>query len=138
VSVPSDQDFLQPTTLEDLISTSAASETAEPPESAFEASETRTQLLEHQYCLPSPDPEPRTFQPVRENRKRKSPIEPSFTVYNQIARYLSHRILPMHSKKSRFTLKRMAKRFGLIDGVLMYTRVSPPVRVPRSREEVFQ
>lgn len=77
----------------------------------------------------------------------------------------------MESKKSRFALKRMAKRFGLIgagrellklldilnrpsdlcfffqkekenlpsflsDGVLMYTRVFPPLRVPRSREEV--
>ncbi|XP_056250300.1 uncharacterized protein LOC130180663 isoform X1 [Seriola aureovittata] len=42
----------------------------------------------------------------------------------------------MQSKKSRGALKRMAKRFGLIDGVLMYTRVSPPLRVPRSREEV--
>uniref|UniRef100_A0A673BFG6 D-aminoacyl-tRNA deacylase n=2 Tax=Sphaeramia orbicularis TaxID=375764 RepID=A0A673BFG6_9TELE len=30
----------------------------------------------------------------------------------------------------------MAKRFELVDGVLMYTKVSPPVRVPRSREEV--
>lgn len=29
-------------------------------------------------------------------------------------RYLSHRVLPMESKKSRFALKRMAKRFGLI------------------------
>ncbi|XP_076002817.1 uncharacterized protein LOC142995593 isoform X2 [Genypterus blacodes] len=129
-----DKDFLHPTTLEDLISTSAASEITET--SAFESSETSTQLLEHQYCLPSSDPESRSFHTERENRKRKSPIEPSFTVYNHIARYLSHRILPMHSKKSRFTLKRMSKRFTLIDGVLMYARVSPPVRVPRSREEV--
>lgn len=29
-------------------------------------------------------------------------------------RYLSHRVLPIESKKSRFALKRMSKRFGLI------------------------
>ncbi|XP_026163914.1 uncharacterized protein LOC113131072 [Mastacembelus armatus] len=116
--VPSDDDSL------DHVSAPAAETT--------EHSETPGQMQEHLYCLPAPDPNSRAVEPVR----RRTVIEPSFTVYNQIARYLSHRILPMQSKKVRGALKRMAKRFDLIDGVLMYTRVSPPLRVPRSREEV--
>ncbi|XP_044023662.1 uncharacterized protein LOC122862315 isoform X2 [Siniperca chuatsi] len=138
VPVPSDEDFLQSSTLEDLLSTAAAAETTDvnPSEPAFDHSETPVELQEHQYCLPAPDPDSRAVQTVTEYKRRKTIIEPSFAAYNQIARYLSHRVLPMQSKKSRGALKRMAKRFGLIDGVLMYTRVSPPLRVPRSREEV--
>ncbi|XP_051249826.1 uncharacterized protein LOC127359749 isoform X1 [Dicentrarchus labrax] len=136
VPVPSDEDFLHSNTLEDLLSTAAAAETTEPSGAAFDHSETPVELQEHQYCLPAPDPDSKVVQAVRECKRRKTVIEPSFAAYNQIARYLSHRILPMQSKKSRGALKRMAKRFGLIDGVLMYTRVSPPLRVPRSREEV--
>ncbi|XP_030247786.1 uncharacterized protein LOC115566180 [Sparus aurata] len=135
VSVPSDEDFLQSSTLEDFLSTAAAAaEPTDPTDPAFDQSETPVELQEHQYSLPAPDPE--SMETVEEYKRRKTIIEPSFAVYNQIARYLSHRILPMQSKQSRFALKRMSKRFGLIDGVLMYTRVSPPLRVPRSREEV--
>ncbi|KAM7376426.1 hypothetical protein PAMP_006161 [Pampus punctatissimus] len=137
VPVPSDEDFLHSNTLEDLLSSAAAAatETTDPSEPSFDRCETPVELQEHQYCLPATDPDSRTVQTVKKD-KRKTIIEPSFAAYNQIARYLSHRILPMQSKKSRGALKRMAKRFGLIDGVLMYTRVSPPLRVPRSREEV--
>ncbi|KAM7403762.1 hypothetical protein PAMA_004272 [Pampus argenteus] len=135
VPVPSDEDFLHSNTLEDLLSSAAAAETTDPSEPPFDRCETPVELQEHQYCLPATDPDSRTVQTVKKD-KRKTIIEPSFAAYNQIARYLSHRILPMQSKKSRGALKRMAKRFGLIDGVLMYTRVSPPLRVPRSREEV--
>ncbi|XP_071354948.1 uncharacterized protein [Trachinotus anak] len=137
VPVPSDLDFLDSNSLEDLLSsTAAAAGTTGPSEPAFDRSEVPVQLQEHRYCLSAPDSDSRAVQAVRDEKKRRTVIEPSFAVYNQIARYLSHRILPMQSKKSRGALKRMAKRFGLIDGVLMYTRVSPPLRVPRSREEV--
>ncbi|XP_054470125.1 uncharacterized protein LOC129103607 [Anoplopoma fimbria] len=135
VPVPSDEDFLQSSTLEDLLSRAAA-ETTDPSELALDLPEPIASLQEHQYCLPGPDPESREVQRVTELKRRKTIIEPSFKAYNQIARYLSHRVLPMQSKTARGGLKRMAKRFGLKDGVLMYTRVSPPVRVPRSREEV--
>lgn len=139
VPIPSDEDFLNSNTLEDLLSTAAAAaaaETTDPPEPTFYCPGTPVELQEHQYCLPAPDPYSREVQRVVEDNSRKTVIEPSFTAYNQIARYLSHRVLPMQSKKARGSLKRMAKRFALIDGVLMYTRVSPPLRVPRSREEV--
>ncbi|XP_068574162.1 uncharacterized protein [Cebidichthys violaceus] len=136
VPVPSDEDFLQSGTLEDLLSTAAA-ETTDPSEVAFDPSEAPVELQEHQYCLPGPDPDSGEVQTVvMELKRRKTVIEPSFKAYNQIARYLSHRVLPMQSKTARGGLKRMAKRFGLKDGALMYTRVSPPLRVPRSREEV--
>nr|XP_020467246.1 uncharacterized protein LOC109966627 [Monopterus albus] len=121
--VPSDEDVL-----EDLFSTSAAE--------ATDYSETPMQLQEHQYSLPAPDPDSRVVNTAGEDKKRKTVIEPSFASYNKIANYLGHRILPLHSKNTRTALRRMAKRFGLIDGVLMYTRVYPPLRVPRSREEV--
>nr|XP_046267997.1 uncharacterized protein LOC124071484 isoform X2 [Scatophagus argus] len=124
VAVPSDEDVLQSNSLEDFLSTAA------------DHSETPVELQEHQYCLQAPDQDSMVVQTVREHKRRRTIIEPGFSVYSQIARYLSHRVLPVESKRSRFALKRMAKRFGLIDGVLMYTRVSPPVRVPRSREEV--
>ncbi|XP_034050786.1 uncharacterized protein LOC117531765 isoform X2 [Thalassophryne amazonica] len=133
VSAPSDEEFLHSNTLEEFLSTCDVVQTSE---SSDVGSERPVQLLEHQYCLPSPDPNSRTFQTATEDAKRQSMFESGFTVYSQIVRYLSHRILPAQSKKNRFALKRMAKRFGLIDGVLMYTRVSPPVRVARSREEV--
>ncbi|XP_042356846.1 uncharacterized protein LOC121953707 [Plectropomus leopardus] len=134
VPVPSDEDFLNSNTLEDLLS--PATETTDPPEPAIYPSETPVQLQEHQYCLPAPDPYSRGVQRVVLENRRKTIIEPSFTAYNQIARYLSHRVLPMQSKKSRSSLKRMARRFSLIDGVLMYTRLARPLRVPRCREEV--
>ncbi|XP_028421363.1 uncharacterized protein LOC114546631 isoform X3 [Perca flavescens] len=130
VPVPSDEEFLHSSPLEDLLSTT------EPPEPALDHCETPAELQEHRYCLPAPDPDSRDVHTGTEDNRRKTVIEPSFKAYNQIARYLSHRVLPMHSKKSRGALRRMSKRFSLIDGVLMYTRVSPPVRVPRSREEV--
>ncbi|XP_070698564.1 uncharacterized protein [Pempheris klunzingeri] len=137
VPVPSDEDFLSSNTLEDLLSTAAAAaEPTDASEPAFDRSETPVELQEHQYCLPAPNPESREVQTVTDNKRRKAIIEPGFKAYNQIASYLSHRVLPMQSKKSRGSLKRMAKRFGLIDGVLMYTRASLPLRVPRSRQEV--
>ncbi|XP_032356516.1 uncharacterized protein LOC116670205 [Etheostoma spectabile] len=129
-SVPSDEDVLHSNSVEDLVFTT------EPSELALDHCETPFELQEHRYCLPAPDPDSREVHIGMEENRRKTVIEPSFTVYNQIARYLSHRVLPMHSKKSRGALRRMSRRFGLVDGVLMYTRVSPPVRVPRSREEV--
>ncbi|XP_075883817.1 uncharacterized protein LOC142889085 isoform X2 [Nelusetta ayraudi] len=137
VGVSSDENFLQSNTLEDLLSTAAAVETvAGPPVVALDNSESPLELLEHQYSLPASDHNVVTVQATTDYERRKASSESYFTIYNQIARYLSHRVLPMESKKSRFALKRMAKRFGLIDGVLMYTRVFPPLRVPRSREEV--
>ncbi|XP_035023435.2 uncharacterized protein LOC118116161 [Hippoglossus stenolepis] len=137
VPVPSDEDFLCSNSLEDLLSSAAAAaDTTDPSAPGCNRSVIPVQLQEHQYCLPAPAADPREFQPVREEQRRKTVLEPSFSTYNQIARYLSHRVLPMQSKKSRVALKRMAKRFGLTDGVLMFTRVSPPLRVPRSREEV--
>ncbi|XP_056282451.1 uncharacterized protein LOC130201450 isoform X2 [Pseudoliparis swirei] len=135
VPAPSDEDFLQSGSLEDLLSTAAA-EPADPPEPAFDRCDPPTELQEHQYCLPGPDPDCREVQTVMELKRRKVVIEPSFKAYNQIAEYLSHRVLPMQSKAARGGLKRMSKRFGLNDGVLLYTRVSPPLRVPRCREEV--
>ncbi|XP_028294570.1 uncharacterized protein LOC114456786 [Gouania willdenowi] len=134
VTVPSDEDFLQTNALDDLLST-AASETVDTTELTFDTSEAPAELQEHQYSLRTSDPDSEEIQDVSFKR-RKTVIEPTFAVYNHIARYLSHRILPTHTKKSTGAFKRMAKRFGLMDGVLMYTRVSPPLRVPRSREEV--
>ncbi|XP_045918525.1 uncharacterized protein LOC123978922 [Micropterus dolomieu] len=135
-AVPLDEDFLHPNSLEDLLSTAAETTDVNPYDPAFDSSETHMGLQEHQYSLPAPDPDARAVPTVMEEKRRKIVIEPSFAVYNQIARFLSHKVLPMQSKKSRGSLRRMAKRFGLIDGVLMYTRVSPPLRVPRNREEV--
>lgn len=100
----------------------------------FSLSEAALQLQEHQYCLPGPAPDCRAARLMNEDRR--TAVEPGFITYNHIARYLSTRILPMQGKRSRSALKRMAKRFSVMDGVLMYTRVSPPLRVPRSREEV--
>ncbi|XP_006786344.1 uncharacterized protein LOC102794875 [Neolamprologus brichardi] len=135
VPIPSDEEVLLSNTLEDLISAAAANtETEKPPHPATDQSETPMELQEHQYCSSAPDST--AVQTVKEHTRRKTVIEPTFTTYNHIARYLSHRILPTQSKKNRSALKRMAKRFGLIDGVLMYTRASRPLRVPRSREEV--
>ncbi|XP_024911150.1 uncharacterized protein LOC103382553 isoform X2 [Cynoglossus semilaevis] len=139
ICVPTDEDFLRSDTLEDLLSTAAAAAAAnstDPPDAASLSFDLPTQLQDHQYSLPTPDEDHRKAPPLKEDIRRNTVVKQSFTTYNHIARYLSHRVLPMLSKKSRNALKRMAKRFGLIDGVLMYTRVSPPVRVPRSREEV--
>lgn len=136
VPVPSDEDFLRSNTLEDLLSSAAAAETSEPSELTSDQCETPAELQEHRYCLPAPDGNSTRVHTETHVQRRKAVTEPSFLAYNQIARYLSHRVLPTQSKKSRGALKRMAKRFGLKDGVLMYTRVSPPLRVPRSREEV--
>ncbi|XP_068456940.1 uncharacterized protein [Clinocottus analis] len=135
VAAPSDEDFLQSGALEELLCTAAA-ETADASDPAFDRLGPPAELQEHQYCLPGPDPDSREAQAVLELKRRKTVIEPSFKAYTQIAEYLSHRVLPMQSKAARGGLKRMAKRFGLSDGVLMYTRVSPPLRVPRSKEEV--
>ncbi|XP_026195514.1 uncharacterized protein LOC113148173 isoform X2 [Anabas testudineus] len=135
VPIPSDEDFLDSTTLAALLSISD-SETTDPTEPVFGHSEIPVQLQEHQYCLPAPNPYSRTVQAVSVDKERKTNIEPSFRIYDQIARYLSHRVLPLLSKKNRGSFIRSAKRFGLIDGVLMYMRSSPPVRVARSREEV--
>ncbi|CAJ1074522.1 uncharacterized protein LOC117806362 [Xyrichtys novacula] len=137
--VTSDEDFLHSNSLEEILSTAAAaatSQSAETSDLAFDQSETQTQLQEHQYSLPPSDQDSTVVQTVKVYKKRQPIIESCFAAYNQIARYLSHRVLPMQSKITRGSLKRMAKRFDLIDGVLMFTRVSPPLRVPRSREEV--
>ncbi|XP_034534337.1 uncharacterized protein LOC117808786 [Notolabrus celidotus] len=137
--ITSDEDFLHSNSLEEILSTAAAaaaSQGTETSDLAFDQSETHMQLQEHQYSLPPPDQDPTAIQPVKVFKKRQLIIESCFATYNQIARYLSHRVLPMQNKITRGSLKRMAKRFGLIDGVLMFTRVSPPLRVPRSREEV--
>lgn len=85
VPVPSDKDILDSNTLEDLLSESDA-ETTDPTEPAFGPSETPVQLQEHQYCLPAPNPYSRTVQTARTDKERKTTIDPSFTVYNQIAR----------------------------------------------------
>lgn len=129
--ITSEEDFLQSTTLDDLLSTAAAAETISSSDLPFDPADAPAGLHEHQYSLP----ELEEMEDVR-LKKRKTTIEPSFTVYNHIARYLSHRILPVHNKKTSGAFRRMAKRFGLIDGVLMYTRVTPALRVPRSKEEV--
>ncbi|CAN9501892.1 unnamed protein product [Ophioblennius macclurei] len=130
--VPSEEDFLQSTTLDDLLSTAAAAaETISSSDLPFDAADAPAGLHEHQYSLPESGEADDVSL-----RRRKTTIEPTFTVYNQIARYLSHRALPVHSKKCSGAFKRMAKRFGLVDGVLMYTRVTPALRVPRSKEEV--
>ncbi|KAM8917297.1 uncharacterized protein AB9W97_001102 isoform 2-T2 [Spinachia spinachia] len=120
----SEEDFLNSATLEKLL------------HAAFDPSEPGAGLQEHRYCLPGPDPDSREAQTVVEPSRRKTVIEHSFKAYNQIAGYLGNNVLPGQSKAARVGLKRMAKRFGLKDGVLMYTRVSPPLRVPRSRDEV--
>ncbi|XP_074548658.1 uncharacterized protein LOC141806867 [Halichoeres trimaculatus] len=136
--VTSEEDFLHSHSLEEILSTAAAaaSQGTETSDLAFDQSESHTQLQEHQYSLPPPEQDPTVVQTVKLYKKRQPIIESCFVAYNQIARYLSHRVLPMQSKTTRGSVKRMAKRFGLIDGVLMFTRVSPPLRVPRSREEV--
>ncbi|KAG7234624.1 hypothetical protein INR49_004205 [Caranx melampygus] len=131
--VPSDDDFLPSNSVDQLLSTTAA---AGPSEPGSDPSEVPAQLQEHQYCLTAPHSDSGVQATSGDTERRTTVTEPSFVAYNRIARYLSHRVLPMQSKKSRGVLKKMAKRFGLIDGELMYTRVSPPLRVPRSREEV--
>ncbi|XP_028250521.1 uncharacterized protein LOC114427027 [Parambassis ranga] len=134
VLLPSDEDLFY-STEEGLLRTCAAADSTTPSDQVC-LSGTPVELREHQYCLPASDLDSRASQTVTEFKRRKALVEPSFTTYNHIARYLSHRVLPMQGNRCRGILKRMAKRFGLIDGELMYTRVSPPVRVPRSREEV--
>ncbi|KAM4541851.1 uncharacterized protein PAE49_018711 isoform 2-T2 [Odontesthes bonariensis] len=138
VPVLSVEAFPHSNTLEDALSTAAAAaadaatRSIDPCDPAFDET---VGLQEHQYCRPGPDPDLRASNFMREDQ-RETVVEKSFVTYNHIARYLSTRVLPMQGKKKRTALKRMAKRFGLIDGVLMYTRVSTPVRVPRSKEEV--
>ncbi|XP_041828172.1 uncharacterized protein LOC121631371 isoform X2 [Melanotaenia boesemani] len=133
IPVPSDEAFLQSDTLEDLLSEAAAA--AAKPTDLCDNSETTTELQEHQYCLPAPDPHFSGSMILRDDQ-RITIAEQSFITYNHISRYLSTRVLPLQSKAKKNALKRMAKRFALIDGVLMYTRVSPPLRVPRNKEEV--
>lgn len=143
VGVPSDETLLQSSSFEELFFTAAASETTEPSEPAPDHSETPAGLQEHQYSVPVPNQNSTSVQTAVEREGRKTVIEPCFAIYNQIARYtsnhltslytrvmfvcdacfcfafcryLSHRVLPMESKKSRFALKRMSKRFGLIGG----------------------
>ncbi|KAG7511364.1 hypothetical protein JOB18_047920 [Solea senegalensis] len=143
--VPSDEDFVHSDNLEDPLSltaavaaaaAAAAAHTTDASETTFTHSDVPVQLQEHQYSLPAPRAHHRNTQTLMEDGRRELVVEQSFSTYNHIARYLSHRVLPMLSKKSRVALKKMAKRFDLVDGVLVYTRVSPPARVPRSREEV--
>ncbi|MED6236883.1 hypothetical protein ATANTOWER_015629, partial [Ataeniobius toweri] len=133
----SDENFSYSNTWKDKLNGAAvaASGVADHSAHSFSLSKTALQLQEHQYCLPGPAPDSRAAKIMNEHRRRTA-VEPGFITYNHIARYLSTRVLPMQGKRSRSALKRMAKRFSLIDGVLMYTRVSPPLRVPRSREEV--
>uniref|UniRef100_A0A1A8CF61 THAP domain-containing protein 1 n=1 Tax=Nothobranchius kadleci TaxID=1051664 RepID=A0A1A8CF61_NOTKA len=134
----SDEDFLHSNSWKDELTRAAVAAAAraidhsDPPCDPFE---TAVGLLEHQYCIPGPAPDSRAAKMMTVG-KRTTLVETSFVTYNHIAKYLSTRMLPMQGKKSRTALKRMAKRFDLIDGVLMYTRASPPLRVPRSREEV--
>ncbi|XP_061599155.1 uncharacterized protein LOC133462060 isoform X2 [Cololabis saira] len=132
VPVPSEDHFLYPNALEDALSSAMAAAQAADPGGPAEGA---ARAHEHQYCLQAPAPDFRAAKTVTEDQ-RKTVVESCFITYNHIARYLSTRVLPMQGKKRRAALKRMAKRFDLIDGVLMYTRVSPPLRVPRSREEV--
>ncbi|XP_047200995.1 uncharacterized protein LOC124855289 isoform X6 [Girardinichthys multiradiatus] len=133
----SDENFSYSNTWKDKLNGAAVAASGVVDHSAhsFSLSKTASQLQEHQYCLPGPAPDSRAAKIMNEHRRRTA-VEPGFITYNHIARYLSTRVLPMQGKRSRSALKRMAKRFSLIDGVLMYTRVSPPLRVPRSREEV--
>ncbi|KAF6717650.1 putative D-tyrosyl-tRNA(Tyr) deacylase 2 [Oryzias melastigma] len=132
VPVPSDEDFHQSSTLEDVLCSAAADAAVRSADGVGESSAGRQ---EHEYCLAAPSPDFRAASIERED-PRSAVVESIFITYNHIARYLSTRVLPMQSKQRRAGLKRMAMRFGLIDGVLMYTRVSPPLKVPRSREEV--
>ncbi|CAL9686655.1 unnamed protein product [Knipowitschia caucasica] len=88
---------------------------------------------EHQYSQRVPDLDQRET-PDLESKSRQSA---TFTTYNHIARYLSHRILPPQNKRTKGSLRRTAKRFSLIDGVLYYNLRTRQVRVPRSREEVI-
>ncbi|XP_041668451.1 uncharacterized protein LOC121526129 [Cheilinus undulatus] len=133
----SDEDFLHSKSLEEILHTAATDAAASRNTSTDLAlDQSPTEMQEHQYSLPPPDQDSTSVQALKVYKKRQTVIESSFATYNQIARYLSHRVLPMQSKIKRGSLKRMAKRFALIDGVLMFTRVSPPLRVPRSREEV--
>ncbi|XP_055017942.1 uncharacterized protein LOC110153086 [Boleophthalmus pectinirostris] len=126
----SEEPLFHPSSLEDLLTCAAA--TAEVCPVGFSSEQSDPPLQEHQYSLRVPERHPREApDPVQESRQSAS-----FTTYNHIARYLSHRILPQQSKKRKGSLRRMAKRFTLIDGVLYYNLRSPPVRVPRSREEV--
>ncbi|XP_024858924.1 uncharacterized protein LOC108228218 isoform X2 [Kryptolebias marmoratus] len=134
---PSDEDFLRSNTWKDELTRAAAAAAAgaaDHGEQSCGRSEPSEGLQEHQYCIPGPAPDSRAAKVV--TASRMTYVQTNFTTYNHIARYLSTRVLPLQGKKSRTALKRMAKRFNLIDGVLMYTRVSPPLRVPRSREEV--
>ncbi|XP_038130088.1 uncharacterized protein LOC119775971 [Cyprinodon tularosa] len=131
----SDENFNYCKTWNDELSETPLAAVADQGSHSSNLSEKALQLQEHQYCLPGPAPDSRAALTMNENRRRTT-VEPSFITYNHIARYLSTRVLPMQGKRSRSALKRMSKRFSLIDGVLMYTRVSPPLRVPRSREEV--
>ncbi|CAG5866913.1 unnamed protein product [Menidia menidia] len=122
VHVLSDEDFLHPESLEDVLSTAAANAATRSTE-PFYHSETTVGLQEHQYCRPGPDPDLRASKFMRKDQ-RETLVEKSFITYSHIARYLSTRVLPMQGKRKRNALKRMAKRFALIEGVLMYTRVN--------------
>lgn len=85
-AVPLDEDFLHPNSLEDLLSTAAETTDVNPYDPAFDSSETHMGLQEHRYSLPAPDPDARAVPTVMEEKRRKTVIEPSFAVYNQIAR----------------------------------------------------
>ncbi|XP_040925299.1 uncharacterized protein LOC114849111 isoform X2 [Betta splendens] len=135
VLIPSEDDILDSNTLEELLF-ACDTEAINPSESAIDLPETSVELQEHQYCLTAPNPYSRAMQTTRTDKERRISIDPSFGIYNQIARYLSHRAIPLLSKKNRSSFVRRARCYSLIDGVLMYSRVSPPVRVPRNREEV--
>lgn len=85
--IPSDEEVLLSNTLEDLISAAAANaETEKPPHPATDQSETPMELQEHQYCSSAPDST--AVQTVKEHTRRKTVIEPTFTTYNHVARYV--------------------------------------------------
>ncbi|KAM9356110.1 uncharacterized protein KZ484_014114 isoform 2-T2 [Pholidichthys leucotaenia] len=132
--IPPGEDFLNFRALEERLSAAAvASETEDRSELVVAQ---YGELQEHQYCLPSSDP--RAAKLMKDQTKRKTIIEASFKTYNMIARYLSQKVIPLQGRKNRTALRRMAKRFTLIDGELMYTQgVSRLLRVPRSKKEVI-
>lgn len=76
-------DDILDSTLEELL---FACETSNPSESAVGPPETLVELQEHQYCLTAPNPYSRAVQTPRTDQERRSGVDPSFGVYNQIAR----------------------------------------------------
>uniref|UniRef100_A0A1A7XXA4 THAP domain-containing protein 1 n=1 Tax=Iconisemion striatum TaxID=60296 RepID=A0A1A7XXA4_9TELE len=122
----SDEDFLHSNSWKDELTraaVAAAARAADHSDLSCDPSETAVGLLEHQYCIPGPAPDSRAAKMMTVGR-RTTLVETSFVTYNHIVKYLGTRMLPMQGKKSRTALKRMAKRFDLIDGVLIFTLLS--------------